>query len=172
MMATRRMDVLNDMFESHPSLSASLEDFENNDNTSPVFRLPSQHSGFKSEDSDADAASSSEPPWSPQHWKRPDTGSGWYRHQPYLQESPAIRLSASPTRSRETSPKYESADEDKEDYTIPANVPLPRGSVSPIKERSQSPPPFPEGGQNFGQTFPEEETKDEAFAPENHNNCT
>ena len=170
-MAIRRTDALNDMFESHPSLTASLEEFENNDNPSPVFRLPSQHSGFKSDDSDADATSNSEPPWSPQHWRRPDTGSGWYRHQPYRQESPVVRLSASPTRSRETSPKYESADENKEDYTIPANVPLPRGSVSPAKERPPSPPPFVEGGQHFRPTFVAEEINEETIPPASHNNC-
>ena len=168
-MATNRAESPDDLYESHPSLSASLEDFENNDQPSPVFRVPSQHSGFKSEESEADAASNSEGPWSPPGWKRSDAGSGWYRHQPYLQDGPNLRFLASASRSREASPQYESATEDKEDLTIPANIPLPRGSLSPVKERSPSPPPNENGEQNFEQTF--EEVKEEPAAQENQNNC-
>ncbi|MCJ1301238.1 hypothetical protein MMC08_004037 [Hypocenomyce scalaris] len=152
-MAANRMDSLDGMFDDHPSLSASLEDFENNENASPLFRLPSQHSGFKSDDSEADVESNSEGPWSPPAWKQQNTGSGWYRHQPYQQGNPDPRSSGSPSRSREMSPKYESAREDEGDVTIPANIPLPRGSMSPVKERSPSPSPYPAGGQDFGETF-------------------
>ena len=155
------------MYESHPSISASLEDFENNENRSPVFGLPSQHSGFKSEDSEADVESNSEEPWSPPAWRNSAAG-GWYRHQPYPESDPT-KLSTSPSRSRQTSPQYESARELEDDTLIPANIPLPRGSMSPTKERSPSPPPFANGGQDFGQQFGQAE--EPAPAPENGNNC-
>lgn len=150
-MAAHRMDSLDEMFDDHPSLSASLEDFENNENASPVFRLPSQHSGFKSDDSEADVESNSEGPWSPPAWKQQNTSSGWYRHQPYQQTKVGLRNSGSASRSREASPKYESAREDEADITIPASIPLPRGSMSPIKERSRSPSPYLERRQEFGE---------------------
>jgi hypothetical protein len=158
-------------FESHPSLSASLEDFENNENPSPAFRPPSQHSGFKSEESEADAASNLDEPWSPPAWKRSDNGSAWYRHQPYAQISPSPRLtfSGNGSNSREESPAYESVDEDKEDYTIPANIPLPRGSLSPTKdERSPSPV------HKVKVESPTEgmKTRDTSLAQEDPNNCT
>lgn len=53
MMAARGMDELLHEFDAHPSLQASLEDFEH-DERSPVFGLPSQHSGFRSEDSEVE----------------------------------------------------------------------------------------------------------------------
>jgi len=171
-MAAAHVDDLDGMFDDHPSLSASLEDFEQHDNRSPLFGLPSQHSGFKSEESEAEAdvESSSGDPWSPPAWRRPNTGSGWYRHQPYQQGNSCMKPSASPSRSRETSPQYESAQEDEGDITMPANVPLPRGSVSPVKERSPSPSPYPEGEEDFGRKFGE--TEQAVAIPENPNNCT
>ncbi|KAK2758279.1 hypothetical protein FQN54_004125 [Arachnomyces sp. PD_36] len=187
-------------FDDHPSLSASLEDFEennhnnrNNDSTNnaryiprPPFTIPSQHSGFRSDDStnhdnddvdididldanpdlDADLTSSTSP-WSPpgakHHHKHP--GSAWYRHQPYrdadrehfkhLKPGPqlvATTSRSSPARSsRDPSPQYEDAVEGKAepvvsgrhpldaDLTIPANIPLPPGTDSPLKGRSPSP---------------------------------
>ena len=171
-MSSNRAAAPTDLFESHPSLSASLEDFENNENPSPVFRVPSHHSGFKSEESDADVASNSSGPWSPPGWRPSDAGSGWYRHQPYAQVSPSpkLRFSASGSRSREASPQYESADEDKEDYTIAANIPLPRGSLSPVKEdspvRERSPSPAPVNDEDT-----EKKVKEESVVPDDPNNC-
>ena len=171
MMASDSPATMNNLFESHPSLSASLEDFESNDTPSPVFRVPSQHSGFKSEEaSEAGAASNSEGPWSPPGWRKSDASSGWYRHQPYGHISPPMRFSASGSRSRETSPQYESADEDKEDYTIPANIPLPRGSLSPIKERTPSPAPI-DNPEREPEQSPERRIKEESMVPEDPNNC-
>ncbi|KAG6991333.1 geranylgeranyl transferase type-2 subunit beta [Physcia stellaris] len=155
------------MYESHPSLSASLEDFENNENRSPLFGLPSQHSGFKSEDSDADAESVSEEPWSPPAWRNSATG-GWYRHQPYPGSDPT-KLSQSPSRSRQTSPQHEDIRGAEDDTLIPANIPLPQGSRSPTKERSPSPQPFAGGGQDFGQQF-EQAEEPAPSPPENGNN--
>ena len=142
-MARDRIDSLDEVFDDHPSLSASLEDFEH-ENRSPLLELPSQHSGFKSDESEADADSNSEGPWSPP-WNRQNPAGGWYRHQPYPPENrnlkAVVNASHSCSRSREASSPYESAREDDGDITIPANIPLPRGSLSPTKERSPSPSP-------------------------------
>lgn len=172
-------------FDDHPSLSASLEDFEenstkhNNDNDNnqkyiprPPFTIPSQHSGFRSQCSDNDDididldanpdldAASSTSPWSPPGFKPRHPGSAWYRHQPYgnsdkdrvreLKPGPSLVATnrSSPARSsRDQSPQYEDAVENVPalgrvqdgDLTIPANIPLPPGTDSPLKGRSPSP---------------------------------
>ena len=168
-MAANRIEALDGMFDDHPSLSASLEDFEHNENRSPLFGLPSQHSGFKSDDSEIDAESNSDGPWSPPAWRRQNAGSGWYQHQPYLEAPLRPSLPTSPSRSRETSPQYESAREDEEDITLPANIPLPRDTISPSKEPSPSPSLYPERGQDFAENFGQ--TEQAAVVPENTNNC-
>lgn len=156
------LDELDTVFDDHPSLDASLEDFENTSNPhrSPVFGLPSQHSGFRSEESDIedeDATPVGER-WSPPGFRRYDIvpGSGWYRHQPYPRKvdherfglKPTVGLS--PSQSREPSPQYEDAPEapmgghrgnstETGDVTVAANVPLPSEADSPLKGRSPSP---------------------------------
>ena len=170
------IDNIDAMFDDHPSLSASLEDFEHNENRSPVsptFGIPSQHSGFKSDESEADAESS-EGPWSPPGgsptaWRRDSGVGGWYRHQPYLQENQSPKPSASPSRSRNTSPQYESAREDEGETILPANIPLPRGSVSPVKERSPSSSPYPRKEDDNGQNV--DNAEQDMPAPETTNNC-
>ena len=138
-----------DGFDDHPSISASLEDFEHNER-SPTFGLPSQHSGFKSEESEPDMDSNSEGPWSPPAWKKQSPAVGWYRHQPYAQHSHArLTASMSPSRSRGTSPQYESAPEEEGETTLAANIPLPRGSMSPVKEQSPAPEEAPYLGNNY-----------------------
>ncbi|KAI4221263.1 MAG: hypothetical protein L6R36_007025 [Xanthoria steineri] len=131
-----------DTFDDHPSLSASLEDFEPNDR-SPNFGMPSQQSGFKSEESEPEGDSNSEGPWSPPAWRKQVADAGWYRHQPYAQENHHLKPSISPSRSRRTSPPCRSAKDEEGDTILPANIPLPRGSISPIKGQS----PSPEGAQ-------------------------
>ena len=170
MMATNRMGTSpHEIYDDHPSLSASLEDFEHNER-SPVFGLPSQHSGFKSEDSDSESEEAvSEEPWSPPAWRQQNAAGGWYRHQPYPEDKNPLKASASVSRSRGTSPKYESAQEEEGDITVPANIPLPRGSMSPVKERTPSPSPCPEKEQDFAQTF--EESEEIVAAPEHADNC-
>ena len=168
-MATDHIDLLDEAFDDHPSLSASLEDFEHNENRSPLFALPSQHSGFKSEDSEAGGESTSDSPWSPPAWTTQSAGKSWYRHQPYARQNASLKPPRSASRSRDASPKYESAREDEGDLTIPANIPLPRGSLSPMKERTPSPSPFPERGQDFGKTFGQAE--EPVSTSENTNNC-
>ncbi|KAJ5688722.1 hypothetical protein N7462_003114 [Penicillium macrosclerotiorum] len=160
------LDELDNVFDDHPSLDASLEDFENNSNAhrSPLFGLPSQHSGFRSEESDGEI----EDPTAGQRWSPPGLrqhdfvqGSGWYRHQPYVRKlplnerlelKPTIRGSLSPSLSREPSPQYEDAlegparktasaneDVDSGDVTIAANIPLPGGAGTPRTGRSPTP---------------------------------
>ncbi|THC90288.1 hypothetical protein EYZ11_010243 [Aspergillus tanneri] len=158
------LDELDNVFDDHPSLDASLEDFENNSNShqSPIFGLPSQHSGFRSEESDGEDedATPHVERWSPPGFRRYDyvQGSGWYRHQPYSRKIDHDRLALKPTvglsrsQSREPSPQYEDALEghtavnrstsaDTGDVTIAANVPLPADADSPQKGRSPSPGP-------------------------------
>ena len=131
-----------DTFDDHPSLSASLEDFEHHDR-SPTFGVPSQHSGFKSDDSEPEVDAQSDGPWSPPAWGRQTAEAGWYQHQPYAQDSRHLKPSMSRSRSRNTSPQYRGVKEDEGDTVLPANIPLPKGSMSPVKEQSPSAEPTP-----------------------------
>ena len=133
------------LFESHPSLSVSLEDFEQHEKPSPkVIRFPSHHSGFHEESSEA-GTDSDQPPYSPAFF-RPTMSSqtsGWYRHQPYEGSSP-LRLSPEARlNSRERSYLRASATFDDDDPTLPLNIPLPQGSMSPTKSYF-TPSPSPE----------------------------
>lgn len=183
---------LDNEFDDHPSLVASLEDFENDSTVqrSPLFGLPSQHSGFRSEESDDEMDDPTPSPWSPPGF-RPDQdhvpGSGWYRHSGYSL-SPSVhhssglrptlpRPSASPSVSREGSP-YEDAPEapskarssdhtEKGDIAIAANVPLPIGAGTPQIGRSPSPSlPQRPGATREG---PQDDGLD--FGAENLSNC-
>ena len=149
MPAAQLDDILDNCFDDHPSVTDSLEDFEEQPQRSPmVFDLPSQHSGFRSEReevSDADDRSSLGAPWSPPGFRRTKSsavgGQGWYRHDPYSGRV-GLRPSKSPSRSRQTSPEYEDALQgEDEDITLAANIPLPTGTDSPYKERSPEPEP-------------------------------
>ena len=174
-MATSRIDLLDQAFDDHPSLSASLEDYEHAENRSPMFAIPSQHSGFRSDESEPDAESNSEGPWCPPAWRKPNIATNWYQHQPYAQSNQGLKPSVTPSRSRGISPQYESARDDDGDLTIPANIPLPRGSLSPVKERSPSPSPYPserpQEGQGPSPAFEKVEHHAVPPAPENANNC-
>ena len=163
-------DEFDNAFDDHPSLSASLEDFEENPSPrSAGFRFPSQHSGFRSghstdPDETLDNGSSTGDPWSPPGFKRmymdqnnhnPQlfsssmAGSAWYRHQPYPRHAPALKPTpgSSAMGSREPSPQYEDALEKPPDtdypadLLLPASIPLPPGTDSPLKGRSPSPEP-------------------------------
>lgn len=133
------------LFESHPSLSASLEDFEHHDKNSPkVIRIPSHRSGFHEESSEP-GTDSDQLQYSPAFF-RPTMSShtsGWYRHQPYDGSSP-LRLSPDARlNSRERSFLRASATFDDDDPTLPINIPLPQGSMSPTKSYF-TPSPSPE----------------------------
>lgn len=130
-------------YESHPSIDASMDDFEAPREFSPtVPDIPSQHSGFRSNAaSEYSEASSSRRSYSPPTWRK--AGSGWFKHH-----------SLSPTRggwrSTEASPQYHSAEEDEGDgevtaYQTATKIPLP---ASPTKGRSPS--NSPELGNGLG----------------------
>ena len=181
------LDELDNVFDDHPSLDASLEDFESNTQRSPMFGLPSQHSGFRSEDSEGEEGEVEDPVhdrWSPPGFQHEYVqSSGWYRHQPYLRKGnphqlkPTIGLSVSPSQSREPSPQYEDALEGPAkgrgdratpgDISVAANVPLPAGADTPLHGRSPSPPPAPSTERTARQS-PED---DEGFGAENLSNC-
>ena len=169
------MDELGGNFDDHPSLSASLEDFEEHQTHSPLFNLPSQHSGFRSDpenssDIDDGRSSSAGAPWSPPGFRRHARGGNrgggsWFRHDPYgAAQRFDLRPSKSPSRSRQTSPEYLDAVEGDEDLTLPANIPLPSGTDSPAKERS----PEPESGYNDRPALFEQDKEAYATPP---NNC-
>ncbi|KAL3474960.1 hypothetical protein BJX99DRAFT_169314 [Aspergillus californicus] len=154
------MDELEGVFDAHPSMEASYEDFENTSNAqrSPVPGYPSQHSGFRSEESDGEDEdiTPGREPWSPPGFRYDlSPNPGWYRHQPYSRKidhdrfglKPTVGLS--PSQSRECSPQYEDAleapmaghhalaGETTGDVTVAASVPLPPDTEA--KARSPSP---------------------------------
>jgi hypothetical protein len=118
--------------DAHSLLEASIEDFEEQERRSPLL------SGFRSDhgDSEVDDRSSTGLPWSPPGFKiRSANASGWFRHDPYGKFD--LRPSASPSRSRQTSPEvYQDATEGDPDITLAVNTPLPGGMDSPVRERS------------------------------------
>lgn len=126
-------DSLQHEFDDHPSIAASLEDFESSEpRHSPILDIPSHHSGFKAADLESEPGSSdSAGPWSPPAWHRPATG--WFNNDILIAN--AATAYRSPTRSRESSPEHD--DE-------PTKIPLP---YSPEKGRSISPSPQPSSNQ-------------------------
>jgi len=119
------------VWDNHPSLSASMADFESHVlSPRPSFSRSRSQLQFRSpvaseysEVTDTHGTDS----WSPPAWRK--AGSGWFRHQQGL---------ASPMRSRETSPLKDELDDrrgDYEDVTSAAEIPLPG---SPTKGRSIS----------------------------------
>ena len=167
-----RIRSMDSMYDTHPPLSASLEDFEHGERPSPVLRLPSHHSGFRSDSSEAGADSVSSGPWSPPGWRGTTSSSAWYRHQPYLHESAVANSSTSPRKSREASIRHGSTGvHDEDDPTLQAaNIPLPRGSLSPTKDMSPGPE---ENFRKREQSSPEfsRPRKETLAPPENTNNC-
>ncbi|KAF2103856.1 hypothetical protein NA57DRAFT_70065 [Rhizodiscina lignyota] len=126
---------IDNLLDSHPSLTASLEDFEHDDTmrSSPLFGIPSQHSGFRSEPSESEPESEPPAPWSPPAWRK--HASGWYQQNRFTSDS------RSPSHDDRHS-SYESAAsrgyghyDDEGDLTIPANIPLP---ISPEKNTPRS----------------------------------
>lgn len=118
------------LYDSHPSIDASMEDFETSSRTlSPelyrthsrsqiTFRSP--EASEYSEYADNDPRKS----WSPPAWRK--ASSGWFKHQAGLM---------SPDRSRESSPQLEHIqDVDEEELFAAAGIPLPG---SPSKGRSE-----------------------------------
>jgi hypothetical protein len=121
--------------DSHPSINASMDDFEAREFSPTMPEIPSQHSGFRSNNA-SEYSENSRRSYSPPAWRK--AGSGWFKHQ-----------SLSPNRSgygsKEPSPQYHSADEDGEAtaYRSATRVPLP---ASPTKGRSPAHSPEPMTG--------------------------
>ena len=171
------IEELEGLFDDHPSLDASLQDFEPGSSEigqSPHFGYPSHHSGFRSDTSSDVAESVSGGRFSPPAWRRDGNGnrsSGFWNRGNSMLGKPS-------GDSRESSPEFESAD-DGGDETLAAatRTRLPTGSLSPEKQRSPSPDPFPSGGTDFGNTFGGKKIKEEegqdVLVPsvENPNNC-
>lgn len=123
-----------------------MDDFEAREFSPTLPHLPSQHSGFRSNNASEyseRSATSSRRSYSPPAWRK--AGSGWFKHQPDL--SPH-RSPAGFGGSRETSPldlrvKEEEGDGDVTAFRRAMRVPLP---ASPVKGRSPSNSPEPEVG--------------------------
>lgn len=134
-------------FDPHDHLEGSLQDFESVSRSPPPFRYPSTHSGFLKSDTEADLSEMenstvSAGGYSPPAWRRLGNGnrsSGFWRKGDNL-----LGYGGLPPqwRSRESSPEYDSVDEDCDDDQILAaaiRTRLPTGSMSPEKERSPEP---------------------------------
>ncbi|KAK6581482.1 hypothetical protein PZA11_006173 [Diplocarpon coronariae] len=169
------IEELEQIFEDHPSLDASLQDFEPTSSEigqlmpSPRFGYPSHHSGFRS-DSDSEMADSvSGGRFSPPAWRRDGNGN---RSSGFWNRTTLGKRGRED--SRESTPDYESAD-DGQDSTLAAaaRTRLPTGSMSPEKRRSPSPGKF-SGSRILGRTFGgvKKEEGRQALVPstENQNN--
>lgn len=170
---------LPDLADDHPSLSASLEDFEHHGTyseheRSPMMDLPSYHSGMvQSDDGDSSIHSDSGSAFFPPGERRLGPGSvagasgllGWSTHQPYQQQSRSSMLGSrmSLARSREPTEEEEEELNDGDDddsaaaalargareASLAARVRLP--TDSPLKRSpSPSPLPDPDGGGKGG----------------------
>jgi hypothetical protein len=151
-----------DILDDHPSLSASLEDFEHNGtysehNRAPLLALPSHHSGFaRSEDGESSIHSDSGSAFLPPGERRFGPGSvsasglmGWSKHRPYQQDlRPASMLASRVSVARAIERNApEDIDGHAAEVRLAANVRLP--SDSPIR-RSPSPSPAPPEKQDEG----------------------
>ncbi|KAF7189405.1 hypothetical protein HII31_09250 [Pseudocercospora fuligena] len=130
----RNMTSRQHYLDSHPSLNASMDDFEAREFSPTIPEMPSQHSGFRSNNNSEYSETSSRRSYSPPPWRK--NGSGWFKH------SHALSPSRNGYRSKDTSPQYQSGEDDGDDteYRTARHIPLPE---SPIKGRSPSNSPEP-----------------------------
>lgn len=123
----------------HPSINASMDDFEAREFSPTMPDIPSQHSGFRSNNASEYSEQSSRRSYSPPPWRQ--AGSGWFKQHPSLLPHQAGH------GSREPSPQYHSAEEegygDATAWRSASRVPLP---ASPTKGRSPSNSPEPATG--------------------------
>ena len=174
--------------DDHTSLTGSIGDFSDSDKQqqSPMFGLPSQHSGFRSADASEDDdplqdVASDDSPWSPPAWRQPTTAGDWYRHQPYSNDVERLKSqSASKSRGASHNVEDQSDDEDDPDATLAARIPLPRGSTSPFRDSSTRGSVLREGTRSMKGVSPsikedgdEESSKAESSpgTPTTSNNC-
>ncbi|KAI6245212.1 hypothetical protein HI914_06699 [Erysiphe necator] len=156
-------------FANHPSLNASLQDFEVTDSHSgfglnaramhsPKFSNVGRNSGIRS-DTESDLVESvSGGLYSPPAWRwegHSNRGSGFWKQGLSLTE-------ASQLDSRENSPEVDlpNFDED-ETLATAARTRLPTGSLSPEKRRSPSPEGIRAVASNFRRTFVDLPTQSE-----------
>lgn len=138
-------------FDPLDHLDASLNDFDSRSPAPPHFAYPSHHSGFLKSDTESDMHDStmSAGGYSPPAWRRlgnGDRSSGFWRKGDNL-----LGYGGLPPNgygygygrglSRESSPEYDSADDEEGDAILAAAIRtrLPTGSMSPEKERSPEP---------------------------------
>ncbi len=169
------IEELETLFDDHPSLDASLQDFEPGSSErgqSPRFGYPSHRSGFRSDTESERADSVSGGRYSPPAWRRDENGN---RSSGFWNRGSTNAFGKRSRSSRDTSPDYESADEGDETLAAATRTRLPTGSLSPEKQRSPSPGPYPTGNTDFGRTFggvvKREGAQDVMLPPENTNNC-
>lgn len=181
----RTIEELELLFDDHPSLDASLRDFEANSDMglsprilsslSPNLPYPSHHSGFRSDTSSELADSLGG--YSPPAWRRDENG---HRSSGFWSSAKQGHLLS--RSSRETSPGDDSdSDDERCDDTLAAaaRTRLPTGSLSPEKRRSPSPEPYPAGNADFAHVFgggavKKEDAEEQTVvqpSPENSNNC-
>ncbi|KAK5174264.1 uncharacterized protein LTR77_001344 [Saxophila tyrrhenica] len=113
-----------DRFDSHPSVDASMDDFEPRE-FSPTFPdLPSHHSGFRSPHM-SEYSEQSRRSYSPPAWRK--SGSGWFKQA-------SLSPHKSDRGSRETSPLYNGlggqGDLDLRAYATATRIPLPMSARS------------------------------------------
>lgn len=135
-MASARNEM--DVYDDHPSLADSLEDFEVERSTHSVNA--SVHSVIRSEHSDAESERSSAP-WSPPYWPNGSGSDGWYNR---ARSAPANTTQLKPPGESGRSPALATANEDDGDNTIlpyPADIPLPSSPERSTPIHSLEPTP-------------------------------
>lgn len=116
------IEELEGLFDDHPSLDASLQDFEPGSSElghsplSPRFGYPSHHSGFRSDTDSEMANSDSGGRYSPPAWRREVDG---HRSSGFWNRNGSNILGKRSRGSRESSAEYEDAD-DGADKTLEA----------------------------------------------------
>ncbi|SMR48642.1 unnamed protein product [Zymoseptoria tritici ST99CH_1A5] len=119
--------------DSHPSLNASMDDFEAREFSPTIPDMPSQHSGFRSNHASEYSEASSRRSYSPPAWRK--AGSGWFQNHQTLEPRGMAY------GSKDCSPVYHSADEEGDgDLRKARRIPLPE---SPIKGQSPRTSPEP-----------------------------
>jgi hypothetical protein len=172
-MAAATVEEMDMLFDEHPSLAGSMDDFDPNDTqprdfSPPVYGIPSQHSGFRSNLSDSSELSS--PQWAPA-WRK--QGTPWYNNNHGLHHrhgnshtsgSSSAHHSRFASLSRGASPYSESGSVDGDpDITLAAHVPLPE---SPLK---RTPQPSMEPEEDYSRRHGGEVEVSEDAAPESTN---
>jgi hypothetical protein len=162
-MASTKLEELESLFDDHPSLDASLQDFEQASRSSGS---PSR-AAFRSDTESERPPSASVGRYSPPAWRRDGNGN---RSSGFWQRD---RTHAWRVRDdmRDSSPEFESADEgDREDRMLAAaaRTRLPTGSLSPEKQGSPAPDVLLATAGDLGKSLDVKEVA----GPASPSNCT